>query len=282
MQGDGRGNVALAAGVIVGLGLAMAGLIDEPLPGTGLPPGAAAVVNGHAIAADDLERAVAALDADRRTPADATERARLLDRLIEEELLLQHAIDLDLVRRDPRVRGQLVAGVVEAVVAEADASEPSEDELRAFYEANRGYFSRPGRLRVRRYRMAGSDETARARAEETARALRAGRVPAGADASAIPIPDALLPLGKLEQYLGPTLTAAAARLETGVPSQPIAHAGAWQVLQVLEREPDTTPPFDEIRSAVREEARRRAGEEALRRYLDELRRAAVVVARTSP
>jgi len=282
MQGDGRGNVALAAGVIVGLGLAMAGLVDDPLPGAGLPAGAVAVVNGSVIAAADLDRAVTALDADRRTPADDAERARLLDRLIEEELLLQHAMDLGLVRRDPRIRGQLVAGVVEAVVAEADASEATDEELRAFYEANRGYFVRPGRLRVRRYRIAGSDEAARVRADEITRALRAGRTPPAADQAAIPVPDALLPLAKLQQYLGPALTAAAGRLEPGVASQPIAQGGAWQVLQVIEREPDVTPPFEEIRPAVEEEARRRGGEAALRRYLDDLRRRAVVITRTRP
>jgi parvulin-like peptidyl-prolyl isomerase len=282
MQGVGRGNVALAAGVMVGLGLAMAGLVDEPLPIVGLPPGAAAVVNGHVIAADDLERAVAALDADRRTPVDEAERRRLLDRLIEEELLLQHAIDLDLVRRDPRVRGQLVAGVIEAVVAESEATEPTEEALRAFYDANHGYFMRPGRLRVRRHRVPGGDGEARARAERLTAALRAGKTPGAADETAVPIPDALLPLAKLQQYLGPTLTAAAARLEPGIASQPIAHAGAWHVLEVIEREPDVTPPFDEVRAAVREEARRRHGEEALRRYLDDLRRRALVLTRASP
>ena len=274
--------MALAAGVIVGLGLALVGLVDEPMSAVGLPPGAVAVVDGHVLAADDLEQAVAALDADRRTPADAAERRRLLDRLIDEELLLQHAIDLDLVRRDPRVRGQLVSGVIEAVVAESEATEPTEEDLRAFYADQRGYFVRPGRLRVRRHRMPGGGEAARVRAEEVAQALREGRVPAAAAEAAIPVPDALLPLAKLRQYLGPTLTAAADRLETGATSQPILHAGAWNVLQVVEREPDATPPFEEVRDAVAAEARRRRGEEALRRYLDDLRERAVVVMRTRP
>jgi parvulin-like peptidyl-prolyl isomerase len=257
-------------------------LVDDPFPVVGLPPGAAAVVNGHGIAAADLEQAVAALDADRRTPVDDAERRRLLDRLIDEELLLQHAIDLDLVRRDPRIRGQLVGGVIEAVVAESEATEPTEAELRAFYEANHGYFVQPGRLRVRRHRIAGTDAEARARAEGVTQALRAGQAPAPADETAVPVPDALLPLAKLQQYLGPTLTAAAVRLETGVASQPIAQSGAWHVLEVIEREPDVTPPFADVRSAVREEARRRQGEEALRRYLDDLRRRALVITRTKP
>jgi hypothetical protein len=37
-----------------------------------------------------------------------------------------------------------------------------------------------------------------------------------------------------------------------------------------------------VRAAVREEARRRHGEEALRRYLDDLRRRALVLTRASP
>jgi len=51
----------------------------------------------------------------------------------------------------------------------------------------------------------------------------------------------------------------------------------YHVLQVVERQADALPALDEIRPQVIAELRRRAGEQALRTYLDELRASAVVV-----
>jgi len=282
MEADQRGTVMLWIGVVVGLALALAGLLDAPARGTGLPAGAVALVGEQVIVEADLVRAIAAVNADRREPADAAERRRLLDRLIDEELLLQHAFELGLTRRDPRIRGQLVGGVIEVVVGEADASEPSAHEVEAFYDQHRGYFAQPGRVRVRRRRVLGDTDAARRAAQDVAQAWREGRpVPAGSDVG-VPVPDDLLPLTKLTQYLGPTLVEHAASLEVGAVSEPIAQGGAWHVVQVVDRGEPHEPPLDEIRDVVAAELRRRRGEEALRRYVDDLRRRTVVVTRELP
>ena len=43
------------------------------------------------------------------------------------------------------------------------------------------------------------------------------------------------------------------------------------LLQLVDREPSRAPPYDEIAEQVRNEWTRRAGDRALRDYLDELR-----------
>jgi hypothetical protein len=50
----------------------------------------------------------------------------------------------------------------------------------------------------------------------------------------------------------------------------------YHVLVGLAREPGNVPPLDEIREPLRAEMRRRAGDTALRTYLDDLRRRADV------
>lgn len=276
MAPDLRARVLLGAGVAGGLALALAGLI-VPDPAAAPPGGAVAVVNGTPIARADLARALGGLEADRRSPAPAGEAARVLDRLIDEELLLQHAIALGLPRSDPRLRGELVRAVVDLVVAEAEADAPTDAELEALYASDAGYFARPGRRRVGRAFVRGTGAESRARADAIVRALREDRASLDAGDAAVPVPDALLPRTKLEQYLGPTLAAAAMRLGPGAVSEPIVATGGLHVLRVLEAEPDGVPPLAEIRDVVEGEYRRRRGEEALREYLGHLRDDATIV-----
>lgn len=275
MTADLRARLLLGAGVAVGLGLAVAGLLVSD-PAARPPGGMAAVVNGIPIAQADLHRALAAVEADRRTPAPPGEAARVLDRLIDEELLLQHAMALGLPRSDPRIRGELVRGVVDVVVAESEAEAPTDAELEAFYATDAPYFAQAGQWRVARYFVRGSGPEERARADQIARALREGRPLVDEGDPTIPVPDALLPQATVEQYLGPTLAAAAMRLTEGGVSEPIVATGGLHVLQVRDVAPGGVAPFAEVREVVEAEYRRRRGEEALRTYLAGLRDQATI------
>src|SRR5262249_10911197 len=123
-----------------------------------------------------------------------------------------------------------------------------------------------------------------ARAREAAARLRAGedivRVrEALGDRELAPPPDVLLPPAKLLDYLGPTPLGTALALDPGRVSDPVRSATGFHVLQVVEREAAWVPPRDEIADDVLAEYRRRAGDRALRAYLDGLRsRADVEVA----
>ncbi len=111
--------------------------------------------------------------------------------------------------------------------------------------------------------------------------LRAGEPIAAVDADLgdpqiAPVPDDLLPPTKLREYLGPSATQAALEIEVGGTGAPLQSPAGWHVLQVQERGLAATPPLSEIRDEVRVEMRRRAGDRALREYLDELRERADV------
>ena len=95
-------------------------------------------------------------------------------------------------------------------------------------------------------------------------------------------PEALLPVSKLKQYLGPSVLQTALALPVGGVSQPIASTGGYHVVRVLEREDDAVPPFETVRAAVRAEVVRRRGETALHQYLKQLRAEADVVTCVAP
>jgi parvulin-like peptidyl-prolyl isomerase len=277
-----RALVLFGAGVTLGLAAAAWGLL-LPAGRDELPEDAIALVNGEPILADTWQRLLEGLAADRREPPGEEDRRRVLDRLIDEELLVQRGFDLGLARHDRRVRAELVSALIESVVAEVGAREADPEEIERFYETERGFFARPGRLRVRRVllRAEAGGEEALARAREAAQRIGAGDDPDVVatqlgDEEIAAVPDALLPPAKLREYLGPAALEVALTLEPGRPSEPLPAPGGWQVLVVAEREPETLPPLAEIEPEVRAEWRRRAGDAALRAYLDELRAAADV------
>lgn len=283
-----RPNLLLLIGAGLGIALAAIGLLRAPRQGAELPSEAVARVNGVLVRRDDYDRTLAAAQQDRREPLDKVQRRRLLDRLIEEELLVQRGLTLGLAEHDRKVRADLTMGVIDSVTQESNEAQPNEEELQRFYSENLDFFSGPGRLRIREVFVrvpSGSDPNpALERAEKARDRRRAGddfdtvRAELG-DREFAPIPDVLLPPAKLRDYIGPTALQAALNLAPSQTSEPIRSSMGYHVLEVLERVSDKAPPFAEIRPQVLEEYRRRAGEKALRRYLDDLRRRADVVVR---
>jgi parvulin-like peptidyl-prolyl isomerase len=102
------------------------------------------------------------------------------------------------------------------------------------------------------------------------------------DAQVAPVPRDYLPASKLREYLGPTATRRALELAPGEVSDPLRSATGYHVLRLVDRAPGRVPPFEEIEAEVRAEERRRAGDRALREYLDELRERADVRVVDSP
>jgi hypothetical protein len=278
-----RPIVLLVAGALIGAAVAAAGLGTAGRR-AGLPAGAVALVNGIVIREDDYARMVQAMADDTRAPLTADDRRHVLDRLIDEELLVQRGLALGLPRSDRRVRADLTSTVIDGVVSDASERQPTDAELAAFYDANRAFFTGAGRVRVRQVFVRVTsleDAAAKRRAEDAARRLRAGEpfedVAADGDAPVVPLPDAPLSAAKLREYLGPTALRAALELAAGQVSDPVRSGSGYHVLQMLERQPDAAPPLADVRMQVEAEFRRRAGESALRAYLDELRANAIVV-----
>lgn len=284
----------LAVGAVVGLGMAALGLLSAP-PQTNdaLPREAAAFVNGVEIQRGKLMRLVAGLESNLGREATPEEQHHVLDRLIEEELLVQRGLELGLARHDPGVRAKLVSAMLEEITSNALEREPTAHELRSFHAEEGPFFTTPERLRVARIvfrerenalgASAPSDELIQRERAARERLTKGGAIAAVraelGDAPVVQVPDALLPPAKLREYLGPAALREIGALAVGETTHPIPLGHGLELIQLLERTPAETPPFEAIEPRVRSEWSRRAGDRALRRDLDELReRARVVVA----
>lgn len=139
-----RALLLLAIGSVIGIVSGVTVAFRDPgrAPRV-LPDDAIALVNGRAIREEEYARALALLAADKRTEITDADRAHVLNRLIEEELLVQGGITIGLVHSHPAVRQAMTRAMLASIVAESTSEQPSEDVLRTFYAENPTVFVRP-------------------------------------------------------------------------------------------------------------------------------------------
>jgi len=273
---DRRGRWLLAAGAAIGILVAVASAIKPA--GDGLPAHAVAMVNDRVISVEELARAIDLLARDKRNEMTDEDRAYVLSRLIDEELLVQRGIDIGLVESDQSVRKAIVKAMMDSILLDAESEKPTEEDLRAFYRDNQDYFTRPPTLRVRQILFRNGTEHADGlqRAEQAATALSGGMSFADAvagfgDRPIQPLPDKLLPARALREYIGPTALETLMSLSPGQRTHPLPSPFGYQILELLERKGTDAPAFESIALQVEGVYARRAGEKALRDYLTRLR-----------
>jgi len=245
-----RGRWLLLTGAAIGIATAAAGILrrpaaDEPPaaePTTiaarePLPPDAVARVNERLIGRKDFEQALA-LDLAAGAVRNASTERRVLDRMIDEELRVQRAIQLRLHLTDPRVRMDLASAVAEAATVAAEVLPPDEAALRAHFEQKRDYFAGRGPLRVRQIWVAivgGNLGEAFTRARSATTLLREKQSfeivkDIAGNSEPRPVPDRLLSPEELGGLIGGTALNVALTLRIGEVTDPIRMTDGFLVL----------------------------------------------------
>ncbi len=275
-----RANLLLAIGATVGIALAASGMLEPREPD--LAANTIARVGDDRIDKQEYLAYLDLLAQDKRNPLTTEDQRHVLDRMIDEKLLLARGLEIGLPQSSPQVRKTIVQQVMQSILAEVSSEQSSEDQLRDFYQDNMAYFARPPRTQVRRLVFRDRDgETGRQLADKAWQALQHGESfeAVGRDYATedmLPIPGEPLPDHKLLQYLGPSLTAATREMDSGDFSTPIDMGNNVIILQVPYKQAMQPRPFEEVRDRVATEYERRRGDEALAAYLEDLRRQAEI------
>ena len=267
-------GLLLIAGALLGAALAASGILETPSPTLGKD--LVASVNGKFISKADYLGYLDLLARDKRNPMTTTDRRHVLDRIIEEKLLLDRGLGIDLPYSDPRVRKAIVNAMIQTIISDVSTAEPDPKQLREFYQENSKYFASPAQIQVQRMVFRGAD--ARQRAEAAHARLGAEEwdsvAATMADKDILSLPGSRLPISKLRGYLGPTLTDLALNLSVGGFSAPQADQAGFTIVKLLALQHSEPLELEKIREQVLREFQRRAGDDALRDYLEELRDAA--------
>lgn len=270
----GSSRRGLAAGALIGLVLALSGAVEGTLGRSA--PDVLVRVSGAPIRRADVDAALVRLGVE--ATADAAVRQAVLDRLVDEALLVERAQETGLIESDLTVRKAVIRAVIDTVVAEAAAMPTDEAALRAFHANNAALFTAPRLVRVGmiHFRDASSPAAARARAALAAAAIGGGlpfdeAARRFGDPGAAPASGALVPEAVLRRQLGPALADAALALAAGEISAPVEAQGALHLVMLVESRPSHALSIDEARGAVEAELMRRRSDDALRGLRERLR-----------
>ena len=200
---------------------------------------------------------------------------QLLQRLIDDELILQRAEELGILQADPGIRKLLARSAIDTVVRESQAVLIKEPELIAFYNDHQAVFQQPQRITLQ---AAQFDDVGMANISRNAVLLGDSlkKTVSLGGGKILPIPASPLPKHMLIRYLGISLTDLALGLSATQISQPIVQGDNIYLLQVIENQPATLMPFEQVRETVMTELVSRQRRDSLTTTLEELKQTASI------
>ena len=116
---------------------------------TNYPPDTLVTVNGYPITQSALRNAEKRIQPNSNDPMNPDDREFLLQRLIDDELMIQQAEHLDILTTDPGIRKLLVRSSIDSIIEDSRSIPISDEQLRTFYEDHKSVFQRPGRIRLK-------------------------------------------------------------------------------------------------------------------------------------
>lgn len=261
-----RSFVFLAIGAVIGLGIAGYGLFTASGTVTNsVPPEYVAIVNQRPIYRSDFNLQLQALYDVTPERATAEQRHKVLDDMINEELLVQRGLETDLAAFDQDVRAALVAGMETDMYASVRGKQHSEAELKAYYQQHTADYASPVSMRLRDLIVAEvAGEQQPAHSQRLSAAVAALRQGMGVDTAIRRFhlrdsgifqeagkPD-LNPIYDyvLKDRLPEKMYAAVMQLKNGDVSDPLQAADGEHIVIVAEQQPSVVAAFAEVRAQV--------------------------------
>ena len=274
MNKDKALNILLVLGVFVGISLAIFSSIQDT--NFEVDKNWVARVGDIEISREKYLLQLEGLNLDKRAPLKEEDRAFVLERMIEEELLIQRAKDLGMFSTNTMIRGAIVQQMINMIISENSLDIVSTSQLKEFYEANKGFFTSADRLRLKQIYFSDEKGGALERAQNAYLYLVQGNnldvIDSKSDESALEVPNTLMTLSKVREYIGPSLMQIAKMLKPGEFTSPKKVIGGYKIIVLLERRDASPPDFKEIRDRVKSEYQKRKDDEALRDYLNKLKK----------
>ena len=265
----------LGSGLVVGIFLATLTIVEK---NNISDQNWAAKIEDQLIPFERYEMQLEGLANDKRSPLTKQDKEYVLERMIEEELLIKRAIDLGMLENNPMARGTIVQQMIKNIISEGSRIEPEEKELIEFFEENIGFFTKANRLRVRQIYFSQDDFGDRVLKEAKnafTRLLKGetfDQVTLSGSNSALKVPDTLMNLSKVREYIGPSLMREAQLLKPGQFSEPKKVSDGYKIIYLVDREDAAKPEYSNIRSSVLSEFSKRRDDQSLRTYLDNLKK----------
>ena len=257
---------------IIGTFLAIYSIMETNKNFSSLPDNIIATVNDKIIPSDKYQTVINLIQNDKRDELTKADREMALDRIIEEELLVQYAYKNGFLEADDLLRKSIVRSVVDSIVEQALSVVPAEQDLLKFYEVNRQTFAIDEKYRVvilSSQNRSDIDEGKviwQSNYDLTLLRQTFKRI------DRLDIPTGFISKIRLGTLIGPLLRDKVLSLEVGETSETLKTIYGYSIVTLLDKKDRVIPEFKEISEIVLQEYKRQQREEILEELLKDLKR----------
>ena len=231
---------------------------------------AIARVGEKEISRQRFEEIIKVLDDQSNSELTLEKKNLIRERLIDEELLIQRAIELDLVRNDSLVKGNVIQTMFQYIINSNELVEPSEAELREYFSKEKNYFSSGRRYKLKNYTFRNLDD-----AETAINFLNQSDLESFLKLveteSAIDLPNVFLTPQKIRDYLGPKVLDELPSLEKGGFSNIFEINEVPSIVICIDILLDNNPKFEEIAEQIKNKFIRDREDSLVKEYIENLR-----------
>ena len=231
---------------------------------------AIARVGEKEISRQRFEEIIKVLDDQSNLELTLEKKNLIRERLIDEELLIQRAIELDLVRNDSLVKGNVIQTMFQHIINSNELVEPSEAELREYFSKEKNYFSSGRRYKLKNYTFRNLDD-----AETAINLLNQSDLESFLKLveteSAIDLPNVFLTPQKIRDYLGPKVLDELPSLEKGGFSNIFEINEVPSIVICIDILLDNNPKFEEIAEQIKNKFIRDREDSLVKEYIENLR-----------
>ena len=257
---------------IIGTFLAIYSIMETNKNFSSLPDNIIATVNDKIIPSDKYQTIINLIQNDKRDELTKADREMALDRIIEEELLVQYAYKNGFLEADDLLRKSIVRSVVDSIVEQALSVVPAEQDLLKFYETNRQTFAIDEKYRVVILSSKNQSDIDEGKViwQSNYDLTLLRQTFKGIDR--LDIPTGFISKIRLGTLVGPLLRAKVLSLQVGETSQTLKTIYGYSIVTLVDKKDRVIPEFKEISEIVLQEYKRQQREEILEELLKDLKR----------
>ncbi|MBI73147.1 MAG: hypothetical protein CMD86_00035 [Gammaproteobacteria bacterium] len=257
---------------IIGTFLAIYSIVDNNKNFSSLPNDVIAIVNDKIIPSEKFRTVIQLIENDKRDDLTEADRKMALDRIIEEELLVQYAYQNGFLEADDLLRKSIVRSVVDSIVEQSVSVIPNEDEFQDFYQDNLPVFTLDEQYRV--VILSSQNlldiKTAKEIWQESYDIQKLEiDIPS---IRHLGIPSGFISKLRLGSLIGPLLRDVVLSLRIGETSKAIETIYGYTIVTLVDKKDKIIPEYSDIKEVVLQEYRRRQRENILEELLSDLRR----------
>ena len=231
---------------------------------------AIARVGEKEISRQRFEEIIKVLDDQSKSELTLEKKNLIRERLIDEELLIQRAIELDLVRNDSLVKGNVIQTMFQYIINSNELAEPSEAELREYFSKEKNYFSSGKRYKLKNYTFRNLNDAETARNFLNQSNLESF-IKLVETENAIELPNVFLTPQKIRDYLGPKVLEELPSLEKGGYSNIFEINQVPSIVICIDVLLDNNPKFEEIIEQIKNKFIRDREDSLVKEYIENLR-----------